>query len=428
MGLAAYEEAFPVRLVEAVRYCRDNSEYYRGRLAAAGAEPEDIDSIHALAGLPIMLEKSDEAELQARSRDALGHPFGEHLCAPVDDVVSVAATSGTTGDPTYYAFTKDDVALTDETWARAFAQVGVGRGDTVLQAFGLSMFLAGVPVVRALERMGARPIPVGAEVGSEKLLRIARHFRPAAICCTPSYGLYLIEKADLTDLGIRHVICAGEPGAGIPEIAERLSEGFGGATVTDVLGGIHGVINVSCRERAGMHMLSEDHVIQQLVDADTGAHVAMTHGAVGVRLKTTLSWHAQPQLRASVGDLYEVLTEPCPCGLKSPRTRVLGRTDDMLIVKGVKLYPAAVQSLVHEMRPRLTGFFRIVLPAPGPRVEPPLRMEVEVEAGSEDQTVEELASKMHARYSVTPSITAVASGSLPRTAHKAKLICVDSEV
>jgi phenylacetate-CoA ligase len=427
VGLAAHDQSLAIRLVEAVRYCRDNSEYYRSRLADAGAEPEDIDSTEALGQLPIMLQKADEADLQQRSRTELGHPFGEHLCAPLEKVVAVASTSGTTGDPTYYAFTSQDVAITDETWGRAFRRVGIRPGETVLQGFGLSMFLAGVPVVRALERMGARPVPVGAEAGSEKLLRIAGHMRPAAICCTPSYGLYLIEKADMTGLGIRHVICAGEPGAGIPEIAERLSEGFGGATVTDTLGGIHGVINVSCAERAGMHMLSEDHVIQQLVDPDTGAHVPLTHGAVGVRLKTTLSWHAQPQLRASVGDLYEVLTVPCACSDPSPRTRVLGRTDDMLIIKGVKLYPAAVQGLVHEMRPQLTGFFRIVLSGPGPRVVPPLRMEVEVEGGSAEDALAKLAGAMHSRYSVTPTITAVPSGSLPRTAHKAKLIYIEGE-
>jgi phenylacetate-CoA ligase len=427
MWLPSADEDLATRLVATVQYCQDRTQHYRAGLQAAGAEPRDIDSLEALGRLPIMLRKADEVVLQARSREELGHPFGEHLCAPLEDVVGVASTSGTTGDPTYYGFTQEDIALTDATWARAMAHIGVGRGDTVLHAFGLSMFLAGVPLVRALERMGARPVPVGAEVGSEKLRKIAAHMRPVAICCTPSYGLYLIEQGDLSELGIRHVICAGEPGAGIPEIAARLSEGFGGATVTDVLGGIHAVMNVSCSARTGMHMLAEDHAIQQLVDPDTGLDVPLTHGAVGVRLKTTLSWRAQPQLRASVGDVYEVLTDPCACGLTSPRTRVLGRTDDMLIVKGVKLYPAAVQSLIHEMRPRLTGFFRIVLAAPGPRVVPPLRMEVEVADDGDGEAVLELARRMHSRYSVTPSITAVAHGSLPRTAHKAKLIYVETE-
>ena len=426
--LAPVDAEFSERLVAAVRYCQQGSNYYRERLAEAGAEPEDITSTRALGQLPIMLTKQDEADLQRSSVLGLGHPFGEHLCAPLEDVVSVASTSGTTGDPTYYAFTSDDVALTDEMWARAFREAGLKPADSVLQGFGLSMFLAGVPLVRALERFGARPVPVGAEVGSEKLLRIARHVRPVAITCTPSYGLYLIEQANLTDLGIEHVICAGEPGAGIPEIAAKLSEGFGGATVTDILGGVHGVINVSCCARAGMHMLADDHCVQQLIDPDTGEHVEPTNGAIGVRLKTTLSWHAQPQLRASVGDVYELLTEPCECGRTEPRARVIGRTDDMLIIKGVKLYPAAVQGLVHEMRPALTGYFRINLTTPGPRVEPPLRMEVEVAPSSPvDKTVAELAARMHSRYSVTPQITSVEAGTLPRTSHKSKLVNLASE-
>jgi phenylacetate-CoA ligase len=416
------------RLVAAVRYCRDHSGHYRERLAAAGAEPEDITSLEALGMLPIMLDKSVELALQAASRLEAGHPFGDHLCAPIDDVVGVASTSGTTGDPCYYAFTASDIAVTDETWARAFRQVGIAPGDGVLQAFGMSMFLAGVPIVRALERMGARPIPVGAEAGSEKLLRIARHMRPKAICCTPSYGLYLSEKADLTDIGIRHVICAGEPGAGLPELAARLSSGFGGATITDVLGGVHGTMNVSCSEANGMHMLSDDHVIQQLVDPQTHAPVALTDGAVGLRLKTTLSWRAQPQLRSSVGDLYEVLTGPCACGLTSPRIKVVGRTDDMLIIKGVKLYPAAVQNLIHEFAPRLTGHFRIVLPEPGPRVEPPLRLEVEVAGQDDVAVVDEMVKRMHERFSVTPLVKALTPGSLPRTAHKAKLIHIEQPV
>jgi phenylacetate-CoA ligase len=426
--LASPDQDLSVRLVAAVRYCAENSEHYRDGLTRAGAEPEDIDSVAALGRLPVLLRKADEIALQARSRAELGHPFGDHLCAPIGDVVGVASTSGTTGDPTYYAFTREDIELTDELWARALRQAGIGRGDTVLQAFGLSMFLAGVPLVRALEQMGARAVPVGAEVGSEKLLKVAGHMRPAAICCTPSYGLYLAEKADLRRLGIRHVICAGEPGAGIPEISSQLSDGFGGASVTDILGGVHGVVNVSCSAHAGMHMLSEDHAIQQLVDPDTGVDVPLRDGAVGLRLKTTLSWRAQPQLRASVGDLYEVLTDPCACGLRSPRIRVLGRTDDMLIIKGVKLYPAAVQSLVGELRPHLTGFFRIVLSAPGPRVVPPLRMEVEVADGPPGEDVlAELAARMHARYSVTPAITPVPPGSLERTTHKAKLIHIEPE-
>jgi phenylacetate-CoA ligase len=412
------------QLVRSARHCYDGSEHYRSQLDRLGVSPEEIRTLADLDALPILLDKAGEIALRERSLAQAGHPFGEHLCVPLEEVVGVASTSGTTGDPTYYAFTREDIEVTDELWGRAFRFGGLRAGDTVLHAFGLSMFLAGVPVVRALERMGARPVPVGAEAGSEKLLKVARNMRPVAICCTPSYGEYLATKEDLTGLGIRHIFCAGEPGAGLPEVRARLSDGFGGASVTDMLGGVHGLINVSCAAQAGMHMLAQDHSVQQLVDPGTGRAIELTDGAIGVRVKTTLDWRAQPQLRASVGDVYEVLTARCECGLDTPRARVIGRTDDMLIIKGVKLYPAAVQNLVFELRPRLTGHFRIMLDAPGPKVQPPLRMRVEVagDADGHSEEISELVRRMHSRFSVTPEVEAVPAGSLPRTAHKAKLI------
>lgn len=415
------------RVRATVAYCWEHSSFYRDRLRDVGVEPGDIRGADDLNRLPVILDKDAERELQERSLAESGHPYGAHLCAPVADVVAVASTSGTTGDPTFYAFTREDVAVTDELWARAFGQGGVRPGDTVLHAFGLSMFLAGVPVVRALERMGARPVPVGAEPGTEKLLRYARLVRPVAICCTPSLAEYLNEKAPsvlgapLASLGIRHVFCAGEPGASLPEVRARISSAFGGASVTDMLGGAHGIMNASCAANAGMHMLGDKYSLQQLIDPESGAPVELRDGAVGVRVKTTLQWRAQPQLRASVGDVYEVFTSRCKCGLDAPRVRVIGRSDDLLIVKGVKLYPAAVQNLVHEMAPRLTGHFRIVLDAPPPRVNPPLRLVVE-SAEPEGTVADDLARQMHERFSVTPVVELVPPGSLPRSTHKQKLI------
>src|SRR5690606_1599871 len=146
------------------------------------------------------------------------------------------------------------IALADELWQRAFRFGGVGPGDTVLHAFGLSMFLAGIPVVRALERMGARPIPVGAEAGAEKLVKLARLLRPTVICCTPSYAEYLAANYPMDSLGIKKIFCAGEPGAGLPELRSRIEAGFGGASVYDMMGGGKGIMNVSCRAHAGMHI------------------------------------------------------------------------------------------------------------------------------------------------------------------------------
>jgi phenylacetate-CoA ligase len=422
------------RAHETVAYCYEKTRFYREKLDALGVEPGDIRSVDDLEKLPILLGKDDERELQERSREELGHPFGEHLAVPVDEVVGVASTSGTTGTPTFYAFTRQDIQMTNENWGRAFAFAGVRPGDTVLHGFGLSMFLAGVPVVRALEAYGARPVPIGAEAGTERLLRMAGLTRPRVLACTPSYATYLVDQSEkvlgvpAAELGIEVVFCAGEPGAGLPEVRAKLQKGFG-AKVYDMLGGAHGVMCCSCDAEPyqGMHVLGQDTAITtHLVDQETKQPVPLVHGATGERVKTSLRWQAQPQLRASVGDVYEVLTETCACGVPGQRVRVLGRTDDLLIVKGVKIYPAAVKNLVQELVPLASGAFRIVLDAPPPRVEPPLKMVVERGEGVDDagaqKLAEELERSMHQRLTVRPSIEIVPPNTLERTNLKEKLI------
>ena len=178
---------------------------------------------------------------------------------------------------------------------------------------------------------------------------------------------------------------------------------------------------------AGMHVLGEDCAITtQLVDQETRAPIPLVEGAIGERVKTSLYWEAQPQLRASVGDVYQVHTDPCSCGVPGPRIRVLGRTDDLLIVKGVKIYPAAVKNVVQELRPLTTGIFRIVLDAPPPRVEPPLKISVERAEGVDDAGAAKLAAQLekilHTRMTVRPEITVVEPGTFERGSLKEKLI------
>jgi phenylacetate-CoA ligase len=419
------------RVQATVAYCHARSRFYRDKLRDAGAEPGDIRTVGDLERLPVMLAKDEERELQERSRDELGHPFGEHLCVARDEVVAVASTSGTTGTPTFYAFTAEDVAVTDELWMRGFRQAGIGKGSVVLQGFGLSMYLAGYPLARAVERMGAELVPVGAEAGSERLLSIARLVRPDVLLCTPSYATYLIEKdrAGMAELGLRSIVCAGEPGAGLQEIRARIEDATG-ATVYDMLGGAHGILNASdgARPYDGMTVLSDDCSVQQLIDPDSRAPVPVPDDgtpAYGERVKTTLRWRAQPQLRSSVGDVYEMRRVRGAGGLEK-RVRVVGRTDDLLIVKGVKLYPAAVRDLVGEFVPRAGGELRLVVTGEPPRVEPPLRLRVErgpeADPAGDEQLAREIAARMHERLAVRPEVDVVDPDSLERTTHKARLI------
>jgi phenylacetate-CoA ligase len=310
-------------------------------------------------------------------------------------------------------------------WGRGFSMYGIGPGSRVLHAFGLSMFLAGVPVVRALERMGATAVAVGAEAGSEKLMKVARLVRPTALCCTPSYAEYLMEKYDTASMGITRIFCAGEPGASLPELRARLEEGYGGATIVDMMGGGKATINVSCNHNAGLHNLGPEHIIQQLVDPDTGEAIPWRDGAVGLRVLTTLSWQACPLLRGTPGDMCEAFASVCACGRTSQRYRIVGRTDDMLIIKGVKLYPAAVRNLLSEFVPELSGHFRIVLPEPGPKVRPPLKLRVETGTSTDPLIGEELIKRMHNRFGVTPELELVPGETLERDSHKQQLIIIE---
>jgi phenylacetate-CoA ligase len=424
------------RVRETVTTCWERSAFYRQQLRSAGAEPGDIATVADLERLPILLRKDDERRLQEESRESLGHPFGEHLCVDPAEVVSVSSTSGTTGTPTFYAFTADDVAVTDELWGRALTQAGIDRGTVVLHGFGLSMFLAGLPLARAVERLGAQLVPVGAEAGSKRLLDIAALTRPGALLCTPSYASYLIEQAptQMRGLGLRAIICAGEPGAGLPEVRARIEEATG-ATVYDVLGGAHGIINASdgAWPYEGMTVLGDDCSVQQLWDSESGRAVPIPDDgtpAYGERVKTTLRWRAQPQLRSSVGDVYEMRRVRSPAGELGTRIRVIGRTDDLLIVKGVKLYPAAARDLVASFAPRVNGVLRLLVTGQPPRVEPPLRMRVERGEGnrSDDDAAlaRDIAAAMHQRMSVRPEVEIVDPGTIERTSHKAKLIEVVS--
>jgi phenylacetate-CoA ligase len=417
---------------DTVAYCYGGSRFYRGKLDALGVDPREIASVADLERLPVLLGKDDERELQERSRAEMGHPFGEHLCVPREEVVAVASTSGTTGAPTFYAFTAEDVAVTDELWGRALRQAGITRRDVVLQGFGLSMFLAGYPLARAVERMGAEIVPVGAEAKSDRLLQIAELVRPTVLLCTPSYALYLVDRAPeaMAGLGLRAILCAGEPGAGLPELRARIERGTG-ATVYDALGGAHGIINASdgAHPYDGMTVLGDDCSVQQLIDPETRAPVPVPDDgrpAYGERVKTTLRWRAQPQLRSSVGDVYEMRRVRGEDGRAVTRIKVIGRTDDLLIVKGVKLYPAAVRDLVAELVPRASGELRIVLDGPPPRVTPPLRLRVErgpeAREEADGQLADDVARRMSERLQVRPEVEVVAPGTLPRTTHKQQLI------
>lgn len=422
------------KLKKQMEYIYRSSEFYRNKFDDFGIRPEDVRSIDEFRKLPIFISSKEEHRAsQDESLRTLGHPFGTFLCAPLENVIGVSATSGTSGLPTFYGFTRHDIEVTNEVLARGFWRAGVRPGQAVVHAFGLSMWVAGIPVVRALEAMGARVIPVGAEAGTERLLQFIDQTKPTTLVCTPSYAEYLIERSpsvimkDVKELGIRRIICAGEPGAGLPEVRKKIREAYG-AAIFDSAGVPYGIFNISCDSEKyhGMHVVCEDfHLMYDIVDPESKEPIEWKDGAMGERISTSLEWEAAPPFRYAMGDIVQIFTEECECGLKGFRIRFAGRLDDMLIIKGINVFPSAIRNIVNSFVPRVTGAFKITLDTPPPRVIPPLKMKVEHGQEVNENDMHglklEIEEKMSNLLRFRPSVQLVRPDSLERTSGKVKL-------
>ena len=262
----------------------------------------------------------------------------------------------------------------------------------MLQALSLSMFTGGLPLSEGIQHLGACcSVPVGIEGGTRRVIEHIEMLRPQAIIATPSFGLYLIEEAPkligkpARELGLGWFFCAGEPGGGMPEMRRALADGFG-AKIFDHTGGGHAFHGISREEPpeqySGMYFVSEDHCILEIVDPRSKAPITLSDGASGEMVFTFIDWEGGPFMRYALGDIIQVWTSPCASGLPGLRFKIMGRADEMLIVKGVNIYPQAIQNLIVAFQPRVTGHFRICLPRPGPLVQPPLRLMIEHAAGS----------------------------------------------
>ncbi len=407
----------------------DAKPFWRQWLDKARVRPGDITSLGEFARRVPVFDKAQRRKLAEECKFDMAEVVDRTIAVPLEDVVLMAATSGTTGEPTPYPFTRKDIDWFSEGITRVAWRMGIRPQSRVLHAFGLSMFIAGVPYVMCLQKLGCLVIPVGAEGGTERILRYAKYFKPDTLCCTPSLAEHLIEKAPeiigggVGDLGIRRLFCAGEPGAGIPEVRARIESAYH-ARLFD-----HGAgLGVSCdlEHYQGMHFVGEDLWYYELVDQETLAPVPFVDGAVGIPVHTLLDGEGFLTLRESLGDVAQVFTEPCKCGKSGFRYKVLGRTDDMLKIKGVMVYPAAIDGVISCFVPRVTGAFRIVLDEPPPRVVPPLRLKVEHGESVKREDLEPLAreieEKMNSKLRVSPRIEWVAPNTLERFTHKTKFI------
>lgn len=403
-------------------YVAQHSLFYREKWAASGFDPARLTSLEDLHAAPFT--EKDELRADQAAHGGLGH-YG---AAPPLDVVRVHSSSGTTGRPSFIGVTAKDTAVWTESLARVFWCMGVRPDDVFLHATGLSFFVGGLPVKDAIEKIGATFVPIGTGA-SDRLVQAADALGATILFGTPSYARYLAEFMEQRlgrsagSLGLRRVLLGAEPGGGVPAVRDWISNAYG-CPVREAYGNsdLLPAFAATCDEQAGNHLLTPDLLYLELIDPDTGAALPWETGVRGELVGTSLQRACNPIVRFRSRDHVLVNAEPCTCGRRGPRITCIGRTDDMLIVSGVNVWPSSISDVVSSFAPRVTGALRILVPGQGPAVSPPLRVRVErIDPGDSD-LAEEIGVLIRERLQVKAAVEMVPAGSLPKSEAKTALI------
>ena len=404
-------------------YLYERSAFYREKLTAAG-----LLSSEAVGGLAEIGELSLTEKSELKSTATPDNPIGTHLAAAPSEIVRIYSTSGTTGTPSYIPLTAGDLENWERGSARSYAASGVVAGQRILTTYNAGPFVAGAALA-AFDRIGLCHIPVGTG-NTDRLMLALEQLRPQAIVLTPSYAAYLTEWAaerdvDLRRSSIERVLVAGEPGGGEPAFRTRLEEGWG-AKVTEAMGvgDIGPSLFGECEEQNGMHLGARGFVHSELIDPETGAALEVADEATGELVLSHLMHRAAPLLRFRTHDHVEVRTSPCRCGRTSPRLRCVGRTDDMLIVRGVNVFPSAVREVVSAFAPKVSGHILVKPRAPGVKQEPPLPVSVELAQGAaaDVELADAIRDRLRAVLVVQADVDLVPWGSLRRSEYKSQLV------
>jgi phenylacetate-CoA ligase len=391
------------------------SPFYREKLAAAG-----FPSAAALGGLQDIARLPFTEKDELRASQAAHPPLGAHAAIAVSTAARIYSTSGTSGTPLYIPLTRADVEQWREIGRRTYSCNGLKAGERVVTTYGAGPFVAGASLA-AFEAIGCAHIPIG--VGNtERLLTAIQRLEPEALACTPSYALHIAESASQRKISlaaVQRVIVGGEPGGGEEGLRRKL-EAMWGAKIYEIMGigDVAASLWGECAHQAGMHFSAEGLIHVELIDPESGSPKSLRDGQTGELVYTHLAREAAPLLRFRSRDHVRVWTSPCACGRTSLRVRCIGRTDDMLIVRGVNVFPSAVREIVARFQPRVTGAILIRPRAKGVKQEPPLPVLVE----GEGSLKEEIAAAIRGALLFTPEVRMVAPQALPRSDYKVKLL------
>jgi len=400
-----------------IRRLYETSEFYRRRMKEHDVRPDDIGSLADIGKLPFMYK----GDLRDNYPDGL-------FCTQRDELVRYHVSSGTTGKPTVVGYTRQDIENWSESLARAFSSCGLGRGDVLQVSYGYGLFTGGLGVHYGAERVGATVLPTS--VGNtERQIELMQDLHTTAIACTPSYLLHMGEVAEKmgvsikNDTDLRIGILGAEPWS--EQMRGRLEEWLG-IRAYDIYGTseLSGPMFTECSEQQGIHIWG-DIALVEVVDPETGE--ALPPGERGEMVVTMLQKEAFPLVRYRIGDITVLDEEPCACGRTHPRIRrIQGRVDDMLIVRGINVFPSQVEHVLLEI-PEVGRHFQIVIDRKGALDTMLVRVEVSEEAFSDKITElmvikKAVEHRLKTTLNVAVGVELVEPGTLPRFEGKSKKV------
>ena len=402
-----------------LRYVQENSSFYRAKWGA----PRGRVSAGDLPTLPF----TTRDELQ--SDQAENGPFGSYLAASPHQIARVHRTSGSTGKALLIALSGADVDSAVERGAACFRAAGVLRSDVIVHCLNYCMWSGGVTDHLCLERAGAAVIPFGVGNTTE-LIEILLRVKPTGIHCTPSYLGRLEDRLRIDfglsplDLGLRIGLFGGEPGLQDRRFRSGIEKKWGFRAV-DANYGMSEVLSIfgsECDARCGLHFEGGDAVLPEIRKADSDETLAFEPGSVGELVLTHLQRQCQPLVRYRTGDVVEVLsTDRCACGRGTPRFRVVGRVDEMIVVRGLNVFPSAIAEVIHQFGELLSGEFNVLVNA----CDPISRVIIKAESAgiATDLTaIAKLRDALFHQLRLRPEIEVVPRGALTGGEGKAKRV------
>ncbi|MBQ9625286.1 MAG: phenylacetate--CoA ligase [Clostridia bacterium] len=410
------------RLVETVKRCYYNVPFYREAFQKANIMPEDIKGIEDLHKLPFTTKQD--------LRD--NYPYGL-FATPLENIVRIHASSGTTGKPTVVGYTRHDLASWAELMARTLVSAGATSKSVIQVAFGYGLFTGGLGAHYGTERLGASVIPASGG-NTKKQIMLMKDFGTELVCCTPSYALYMAEVMEEmginpNELKLKYAVLGAEPWTESmrKEIERRL-----GVRTTDIYGlsEVMGPgVAYECFKQEGMH-INEDHFIAEIIDPNTLEPLPL--GEKGELVFTTITKEGIPLIRYRTRDITSLEEGQCECGRTFIRMKkVMGRSDDMIIIRGVNVFPTQIETVLIDMA-GIAPYYMLIVD----RVDNLDVLEIQVELTEElftdeisqiEQIRERLAKEIYSVIGINAKITLVEPKTLPRTEGKAQHV-IDKRV